>query len=63
MINIQQIRDIVFQIFSEIGYKKNNVTVKFPEPLNIKIEKKDDDIIIDFANNLPYISWKKLITL
>ena len=63
MVNIQQIRDIVFQIFSEYGYKKNNVTIKFPQPLNINITQINENISIDFENALPYISWKKLITL
>jgi hypothetical protein len=63
MINIQQIRDTIFQIFSEDGYVKNNVTVKFPELLNVSITKNDTDINIDFKESLPYISWKKLITL
>ncbi len=63
MINIQQIRDTIFQIFSDNGYNKNNVTVKFPQPLDIKVEQNGDDITIDFNSNLPYISWKKLIRL
>jgi hypothetical protein len=63
MIDIQQIRDIVIQIFSDFGYKKNNVTIKFPKPLNIKVEQENENISIDFKSNLPYISWKKLIRL
>ena len=63
MVNIQQIRYIVFQIFSEYGYKKNNVTIKFPQPLDINIQQVNEDISIDFQNSLPHISWKKIITL
>jgi len=63
MLNIQQIRDIVFQIFSEKGYQKNNVAIKFPEPLEINIEQINDDISIDFKKTLPYISWQKFVRL
>lgn len=63
MIDLKQIRDIVYQIFSESGYSINNVNVQFPQPLNIKITKDGDSISLDFDDKVPKISWKRLITL
>lgn len=61
--DIKNIRDIVYQIFSDNGYVFNNMNIKFPQPLNIGITKKDDIISLDFTNDCPKISWKKFITL
>lgn len=61
-INIKQIRDIIYQIFSDNGYIYNATNIKFPQPLNISITKKDDIISLDFADNCPKVSVKKFIT-
>ena len=63
MIDLKHIRDIVYQIFSDSGYSINNVNIQFPQPLNIKITKDANSISLDFDNNVPKISWKRLITL
>lgn len=61
-INIKQVRDIIYQIFSDNGYLFNNMNVRFPQPLNISITKKDDTISLDFIDSCPKVSIKKLIT-
>jgi hypothetical protein len=63
MIDLKNIRDIIYQIFSDSGYVFNNMNIKFPQPLNIKVTKKDDTISLDFVNDCPKISWKRIITL
>jgi hypothetical protein len=63
MINLKEIRDIVYQIFSESGYSVKNVNIQFPQPLNIKITKNEDKISLDFTDNTPQLSWKRFITL
>ncbi len=63
MIDLKNIRDIVYQIFSDSGYVFNSMNIKFPQPLNIKVTKNDDNISLDFVNDCPKISWKKIITL
>jgi hypothetical protein len=64
-IPIQQIKDIANLIFSQGGYdvKDKNINISFPQPLDIKITKVNDDISIGFTSSLPKVSWKKLITL
>lgn len=61
-INIKQIRDIIYQIFSDNGYIFNNMNVRFPQPLNISITKTNDIISLDFIDKCPKVSLKKLIT-
>jgi hypothetical protein len=61
-IKIKQIRDIIYQIFSENGYLFNNMNVKFPQPLNISITKNNEDISLDFMDNCPKVSLRKIIT-
>jgi hypothetical protein len=63
MIDLKEIRDIVYQIFSDAGYSINNVNIQFPQPLGIKITKNDEDISLDFTDKVPKISIKRLITL
>jgi hypothetical protein len=63
MIDLKNIRDIIYQIFSDAGYSINNTNIQFPQPLDIKITKKDDEISLDFSNKVPKVSWKRLITL
>lgn len=63
MIDLKEIRNIIYQIFSESGYSINNINIKFPQPLSIKIEQKDDTISLDFADKSPKLSWKRFITL
>lgn len=61
--DLKNIRDIVYQIFSDSGYMFNNMNIKFPQPLNISITKKNDIISLDFIDNCPKVSWKRIITL
>lgn len=63
MIDLKEIRDIIYKIFSETGYSIKNINIQFPQPLGIKITKKEDDISLDFVDQTPKISWKKIITL
>lgn len=63
MINLKDIKNIIDQIFSDLGYSINNVNIQFPQPLNIEITKEQDTISLDFVKNTPKISWKKFITL
>lgn len=63
MIDLKQIKDIVYQIFSEPGYSINNVNIQFPQPLDINISKNGESISLDFTGKTPKFSWKKIITL
>lgn len=63
MINLKEIKDIVYQIFSDSGYSMNNINVQFPQLLDIKITKNKDNISLDFGDQTPKLSWKKFITL
>lgn len=63
MIDLQNIRNIVYQIFSETGYSVNNINIQFPHPFSIKVTKNDESISIDFIDKSPKISVKKFITL
>lgn len=63
MINLKEIKDIIYQIFSDSGYSINNINVQFPQLLNIKITKNEDKISIDFVDHTPKLSWKRFITL
>ena len=61
---ISQIKDIILSIFSEAGYNIQNFNVKFPQPLDINIAiDKDNNVNLNFAKNLPKVSWKRFITL
>ncbi len=62
MVDLKQIRDVIFQIFSSAGYSINSTNIQFPQPLDIKITKKDQEISLDFTNSVPKVSWKKFIT-
>lgn len=63
MIDLKQIRDIVYQIFSESGYSINNINIQFPQPLSIQIEKEGEEISLNFLDKTPKLSWKRIITL
>lgn len=63
MVDLKQIRDIVYQIFSSSGYSLNNMNIQFPQPLDIKITKKNESIMLDFISNIPKVSMKKFITI
>lgn len=63
MIDLKQIRDIVYQVFSSSGYSVNNMNIQFPQPLDIKITKKDESILLDFISSIPKVSMKKFITI
>jgi len=64
MIPISQIKQIVDFIFSKDGYNIQNLNISFPQPLNIKIIKNNnEDIILSFTESLPKVSWNRLIKL
>lgn len=63
MIDLQQVRDIVYQIFSSSGYSMNNMNIQFPQPLDIKITKNGESISLDFISSIPKVSMKKFITI
>lgn len=62
MIPIQEIKNIIYSIFSDSGYVIKNFNVQFPHPLDIKIIKdKENNISLDFTKSLPKVGWKKII--
>ena len=62
MLPIQEIKNIIYSIFSDSGYIINNFNVQFPHPLDIKITKNsNDNISLDFTKALPKVGWKKII--
>lgn len=64
MLPIQEIKDIIYSIFSNNGYNIKNFNIQFPHPLDIKIIKdKDENLSLDFTKSLPKVSWKKIINL
>lgn len=63
MINLKEIRDIVYQIFSESGYSVNNINISFPQPLDVSITKNKGEVSLDFKNKSPKITWKRFISL
>lgn len=63
MIDLKQIKEIVYQIFSESGYSINNINIQFPQPLDVNISKNKESISLDFTKKTPKFSWKKIITL
>lgn len=60
---IQEIRDIVELIFSQSGYNINNINLSFPHPLDIKIVRKNNDIILSFTGLLPKVTVKRFIKI
>jgi len=63
MINLREIRDIIYQIFSESGYSVNNINIQFPQPLTVTATQKDDEVSLDFKNKSPKITWSRFISL
>lgn len=61
--DISKIKDILTEIFSDNGYKAGDMLVQCPSPVTVNIENKDDSVSIDFTDNLPTATIKKLIKL
>lgn len=63
-IKLEQIRDIIYSVFSDAGYDIKNFNVQLPQTLDIKIVKPDaTNVTLTFTNNLPKVTWKKFIAL
>lgn len=62
-IQLQQIRDIIYSIFSESGYSVNNLNIQLPHPLDIKIVRSEKEISLTFTESLPKVTWKKFISI
>jgi len=63
MINLREIRDIVYQIFSKSGYSVNNINIQFPQPLSIMATQNGDEVSLDFQDKSPKITWTRFISL
>lgn len=63
MINLREIREIIYQIFSESGYSINNINVQFPQPLDISVTQDGEEVSLDFQNKSPKITWTRFISL
>lgn len=61
--NPEEIKSTLNNIFSPDGFILNGFNVKCNTPLDVKIENKDNNILITFNNNTPKASIKKFITL
>lgn len=60
---LNDVKNIIDQAFSSIGYEHQGLTVKLPSNIDVKIGSKDGIVNLDFTNKLPVVSWKKVITL
>ena len=59
----EELRAALSNIFSSNGFIINGFNIKCETPLDIKLEHKDDSVIITFGNNAPKASIKKIITI
>lgn len=59
----KEVSQILFQIFSNEGYKVNGFTIKSESPLVANVSSDDNQTEIKFSSNLPRAEIKKLITL
>lgn len=60
---IKHIKDILNQVFNESGYTHQDINIKLPKDLDIKIDYKGNTFVLSFTGKLPLISWKRLIVL
>jgi len=61
--NITEIRDLVFSVFSKTGLKHNDYTITCPSPLNCNIHGDGTYLHLKFVGELPQLSVKKFITM
>lgn len=63
-IPINQIKDIIYSVFSDEGYNVKNFSIQLPKILDARMSLDgDNNFNLEFANNnLPKVSWKKIIT-
>ena len=60
---IKNIKDILNQVFNESGYTNQDINIKLPKDLDVKIDYKENTFTLSFTGKLPLISWKRLIML
>ena len=60
--DLNEIKRIIDAVFSKDGYKVNNFGISCPSLLGISVKKTDEDIDIDFGNDLPVATIEKFIT-
>lgn len=63
-IPINEIKDIIYSIFSDEGYSVKNFSIQLPKIIDTRMSLDgDNNFNLEFANNnLPKVSWKKVIT-
>jgi hypothetical protein len=61
--NPEELKSTLNNIFSSSGFVLNGYNIKCNTPLDVKIENKDNNILITFNKNTPVASIKKIITL
>lgn len=61
--NPEDLKKTLNNIFSPTGFILNGYNIKCNTPLDVKIENKDNNILINFNKNTPVASIKKFITL
>lgn len=55
--------EVMSSIFSEDGFKVSEFTLKVQSETSIDIYKSEDSIVIDFQENQPTVTIKKIIKL
>jgi hypothetical protein len=60
--DLNEIKKIIDAVFSKDGYKVNSFGISCPSLLDVSVKKTDDNVDIDFGNNLPVATIQKFIT-
>jgi len=55
--------DIISSIFSENGFSNELFSVKFKDIINVKIETKNENLLVSFIESKPIIKVNKYISL
>lgn len=63
MMSPKEISEVLFNIFSDDGYKVNGFTLQSKSPLVANTYSDENETSIKFGNNYPRVSIKRLITL
>jgi len=59
--DVSKIKDIVDQVFSDDGFKFLNFFLTCPPSVDIKLNKNEEGINIDFTKNMPYVKTKRML--